>query len=79
MAIDVFDIKDGKIVKHAPNGDIMKTIVKIAKSHGFSWGGDWKTFKDYPHFAKSFGYTWKQLFNKVNNNKMENGYAKLSN
>ena len=20
------------------------------KSHGAHWGGDWKTFKDYPHF-----------------------------
>ena len=50
LAIDVFDIKDGKIVEPLFNGEVMKTIVKIAKSDGFSWDGDWKTFKDYPHF-----------------------------
>jgi peptidoglycan L-alanyl-D-glutamate endopeptidase CwlK len=28
--------------------------VKIAKSCGFSWGGDWKSFKDTPHFEMTF-------------------------
>ncbi|MGE7612534.1 M15 family metallopeptidase [Paenibacillus sp. NPDC101420] len=22
---------------------------------GFEWGGDWTTFKDYPHFQLTFG------------------------
>ena len=36
LAIGVFDIKDGKIVEPLFNGEVMKTIVKIAKFHGFS-------------------------------------------
>lgn len=35
-------------------------VVKIFKSYGWKWGGDWK-FKDYPHFQKSFGYSTEQL------------------
>lgn len=26
--------------------------VKLFKQHGFSWGGDWKSLKDYQHFEK---------------------------
>lgn len=25
---------------------------KLFKAHGFTWGGDWKTVKDYQHFEK---------------------------
>ncbi len=27
-------------------------IVKLFKTHGWIWGGDWKTIKDYQHFDK---------------------------
>ncbi|EPC3373433.1 M15 family metallopeptidase [Listeria monocytogenes] len=27
-----------------------KTVVSAMKAEGFEWGGDWKSFKDYPHF-----------------------------
>lgn len=27
-------------------------VVKIFKKHGWSWGGDWKTIKDYQHFYR---------------------------
>lgn len=30
-------------------------VVSIAKSLGFEWGGDWKTFVDLPHFQMTFG------------------------
>ena len=36
-------------------------VVNILKSNGWVWGGDWKSFKDAPHFQKDFGYTWRQL------------------
>lgn len=36
----------------------------IFKSNGWSWGGDWKSFRDFPHFEKNFGYTWKELLEK---------------
>jgi len=29
-------------------------IVTIFKRYGWEWGGDW-TFRDYPHFQKTFG------------------------
>ena len=30
-------------------------VVQTAKRLGFSWGGDWTSFKDYPHFEMTFG------------------------
>lgn len=31
------------------NGDL---CVKLFKEHGFTWGGDWQSLKDYQHFEK---------------------------
>ena len=45
-------------------------VVKFFKSKGWVWGGDWKSFKDGPHFEKTFGHTWQTLAKKeimVNN------------
>lgn len=39
-------------------------IVNIFKRHGWVWGGDWKSFKDRPHFEKTFGHTWRTLLPK---------------
>lgn len=39
----------------------MATLKTIADKHGIEWGGSWRTFKDYPHFQITFGYTWQQL------------------
>lgn len=36
-------------------------VVKQAKAIGFEWGGDWTSFKDYPHFQLSFGLTLAAL------------------
>ena len=36
-------------------------VVNYFKAKGWQWGGDWKNFKDYPHFQKSFGHTWRTL------------------
>lgn len=36
-------------------------VVACFKVQGFSWGGDWKTFQDLPHFEMTFGHTWEQL------------------
>jgi len=35
-------------------------VVKIFKSYGWEWGGDWH-FKDMPHFQKTYGLSIKQL------------------
>jgi peptidoglycan L-alanyl-D-glutamate endopeptidase CwlK len=36
-------------------------VVCIFKGIGASWGGDWASFKDYPHFQIEFGYSWQEL------------------
>ena len=30
-------------------------VVQVFKEYGWEWGGDWKNFKDRPHFQKTFG------------------------
>jgi peptidoglycan L-alanyl-D-glutamate endopeptidase CwlK len=39
-------------------------VVKIFKSYGWEWGGDWH-FKDMPHFQKTYGLSIKQLQSKT--------------
>lgn len=36
-------------------------VVNYFKSKGWEWGGDFKTFKDAPHFQMTFGHTAKSL------------------
>ncbi|WP_347549735.1 M15 family metallopeptidase [Pseudalkalibacillus hwajinpoensis] len=38
-------------------------VVAIAKDLGFEWGGDWESFKDYPHLQMDFGLTIRELKN----------------
>lgn len=40
-------------------------IVKYFKSKGWTWGGDWKSFKDAPHFEFNFGFDWRTLKARV--------------
>jgi peptidoglycan L-alanyl-D-glutamate endopeptidase CwlK len=42
-----------------------KQVIAFFKSKGYEWGGDWKSFKDFPHFQKAFGLTWQQLKSRV--------------
>ncbi|HAA3519253.1 TPA_asm: alkaline phosphatase [Listeria monocytogenes] len=41
---------DGKNVIWESTTSRWKTVVSAMKAEGFDWGGDWKSFKDYPHF-----------------------------
>lgn len=51
---DLIDFdKDGK-------SDWME-VVSIFKRNGWVWGGDWRSFKDKPHFEKTGGHTWRTL------------------
>jgi len=43
-------------------------VVRHFKSLGWQWGGDWKSFPDYPHFEKTFGHDWKTLQAKYSAN-----------
>lgn len=40
-------------------------VVKQFEFFGWQWGGKFRTFKDYPHVEKSFGYSTRQLRGKV--------------
>ncbi len=36
-------------------------VAAIGKELGFSWGGDWQRFKDYPHLEMTFGLSIREL------------------
>lgn len=89
LAVDICLIVDGKIAswdihKDWDNDKIADWIecVYIFKKYGWSWGGDWKHFKDYPHFEKSnisvngknIKPTWQTLIKLP---KDKNGYVIL--
>jgi peptidoglycan L-alanyl-D-glutamate endopeptidase CwlK len=40
-------------------------VTNLFKSRGWEWGGDWKKFKDNPHFQMDFGFDWKVLKQRV--------------
>ena len=42
-----------------------KEVTDFFKSKGWEWGGDWKTFKDAPHFQHDYGFDWKTLKARV--------------
>lgn len=44
-----------------------KEITNYFKLLGWTWGGDWKSFPDYPHLEKTFGNSWRTLKSKLDN------------
>ena len=49
-AMDVAPSKDGKNPWwNAPQSEWDK-LAKLGKEAGFKWGGDWKDFRDCPHY-----------------------------
>lgn len=71
-AVDVIPIVNG-----APdwNTNLWPQIAAIGRAAGFSWGGDWKSFKDYPHFEMNFGKTLAQLRDLKAQGKVKDGYV----
>lgn len=41
-------------------------VVDCFKKRGFTWGGDFKSIPDAPHFEKTLGNNWKILLAKHN-------------
>jgi peptidoglycan L-alanyl-D-glutamate endopeptidase CwlK len=81
FAIDIVLIIDGKVaswdVKKDWDADGIADwdeCVKIFAKHGWSWGGNWLSFKDMPHFDKIGFNNWRMLINKP---KDANGYVIL--
>lgn len=68
LAVDICLIIDGKTaswdtVKDWDNDRVADwyECVKIFAKYGWDWGGNWKTFKDLPHFEKKNILTSKGL------------------
>ena len=68
FAVDICLIIDGKVAswdtaKDWDNDKIADwyEVVKIFAKYGWEWGGNWKTFKDLPHFDKRGFNSWKKL------------------
>ena len=66
--INVVEVKNGQGLWENPRQD---EITKIGKNLGFDWGGDWKSFKDAPHFQKAFGLKWQQMKSKIDSGDFE--------
>ena len=61
------------------NGNNIKDWIEVvdeAKKLGFEWGGDWTSFKDYPHFQMVFGLKLTQL--RAGNKPSETAMAKAT-
>jgi peptidoglycan L-alanyl-D-glutamate endopeptidase CwlK len=39
-------------------------VVNAFRAKGWGWGGTWRTFKDYPHLEKTFGYKTGDLLSR---------------
>jgi peptidoglycan L-alanyl-D-glutamate endopeptidase CwlK len=68
FAVDIVLIIDGKEASWDVNTDWdgdkksdWMECVSVFKKHGWNWGGDWKSFKDMPHFDKAGFSDWKAL------------------
>jgi peptidoglycan L-alanyl-D-glutamate endopeptidase CwlK len=58
-ALDVVPLVNGKAIWD--DQALWKQVGEIGKSCGLEWAGDWKTFKEYPHFQYIGGLTLAQL------------------
>jgi len=58
-ALDVVPLVNGKAIWD--DQALWKQVGEIGKSCGLEWAGDWKTFKEYPHFQYTGGLTMAQL------------------
>lgn len=89
LAVDIVLIIDGKEASWDTakdwDGDKVSDwmeVVAIFKKYGWSWGGNWKSLKDLPHFEKSIIVVkgkeiktdWKNLINLPRD---KNGYIIL--
>ena len=63
LAFDVVPLRNGKPVwsTTGDDGELWQRIGQIGKSCGLEWAGDWKTFKELPHFQYTGGLTLADL------------------
>ena len=56
VAFDVVPLLNGKPIWNDKD-PVWQVIGKIGKACGLEWAGDWKTFKEFPHFQYTDGLT----------------------
>lgn len=63
VALDVVPMVHGKPVWKTTGEalTLWQKVGKIGKSVGFEWAGDWKTFKEFPHFQFTDGLKIKDF------------------
>jgi peptidoglycan LD-endopeptidase CwlK len=68
FAVDICMIVDGREASFDHKKDWDNDLVadwfecvKIFIKHGWDWGGNWKSFKDIPHFDKQGFNSWRAL------------------
>jgi peptidoglycan L-alanyl-D-glutamate endopeptidase CwlK len=59
-AVDVVPIVAGK-PRWDVKDDVWQKIGALGKAQGLEWAGDWKRFKEYPHFQYTSGLNLAQL------------------
>lgn len=69
LAIDIAELKDGKINWNFDYNQLLP----IAKKYGLTWGGNFKSIVDKPHYEYSTGYPIKSLLAKYNAKDFING------
>lgn len=57
IAFDVVPLRNGKPVWGTSGEDLVlwKKVGNVGKLAGLEWAGEWKTFKEYPHFQYTGG------------------------
>ncbi len=59
-AFDVVPLRNGKPVWDSKD-PVWQIIGQIGKKCGLEWAGDWKRFKEFPHFQYTGGLTLAKL------------------
>lgn len=82
LAFDFCLVQNGKTIWETAkdfDGDKVADwmeVVKLFKDAGYTWGGDFRSISDKPHFEKTLGLTWQALLIKHKAGKVDkNGYV----
>jgi peptidoglycan L-alanyl-D-glutamate endopeptidase CwlK len=59
-AVDVVPMRNGKPIWNAAD-PVWQEVGAIGKKAGLEWAGDWKRFREFPHFQYTAGLTLAQL------------------
>lgn len=56
VALDVVPLRNGKPIWDTKD-PVWQQIGELGKACGLEWAGDWKSFKEFPHFQYTGGLT----------------------